>query len=154
MERVWSLSRIANQKLRHSADSALAIIIQADFRGFTRVRARRSETACSAGDADGESARGTENRDVRSSRRDARRSLGRALICTCVCAYDGPYDNEGVISKLLCRKLLSCVRERRTGANGWTEASRYGNVIWGLCLLVYYGRNNAHGDITVVQSRT
>lgn len=37
------------------------------------------------------------------------------------------------------------IRERPgRPANGWTEASRYGNVIWGLLPLVYYNGNNGH----------
>jgi len=90
-----------------------------------------------------------------------------------VCAWrrdGGPYDNEGAISKLLCRKLLSCApaagrpppplsrpppgrevrreRERERGTDERTEASRYGNVIWGLCLLVYYCGNNGRHVVT------
>lgn len=53
-------------------------------------------------------------------KRDIQRESSNAVIyrypsidiCACDASDDGPYDNEGVISKLLCRKLLSCTRIR------------------------------------------
>lgn len=42
----------------------------------------------------------------------------------CDASDDGPYDNEGVISKLLCRKLLSLSRARAYTWATWTAGKR------------------------------